>query len=265
MRPLLAMLVFLAPVLASAPAAADDRTVILRDGQLLLAADAGPAPGTDAVIGIEFPVGGPGGGGYLARIRGVMDDPHAAVDPITLYDVEFLDRRTGQWEALCNPGPFGLALAVPVAGNWSRDGRFLPRDDGRFTFSCTSGAHVKCLRMGYAPWMIGPDGESLAPYHQACTRMMRADYCGIGQPFTVAGRTIQIIDRRNASAGGAIERLEAIWGEHGAICVRRPRVPDQFPLKQIHAACPRLADVPAAMCTNDLLKTHPGALLLNQS
>jgi len=154
---------------------------------------------------------------------------------------------------------------VPVPAVWSRDGRYQPLNDGQFTFNCTSGSHVKCLRMGYAPWKTGPGGESLAPFHQACTRMMRADYCGTGQPQTVAGRQIQLFDRRAALPDRLYGRFEAVWGEDGAICLARARVPHQHPLNEVLNACPRLAEIPADQCDPALLQSHPKALFANRS
>jgi len=50
------------------------------------------------------------------------------------------------------------------------------------------------MRSGYKPWKV-VNGQSLWAYHQACTRMMRADYCGDGRPHTREGTPIYIDDR----------------------------------------------------------------------
>jgi len=243
-------------------AAADDLRITADQGTLALTTATGAPRPDSQIIGREILIGTQTQG-YRARIDGIETDPHAA-QPLKLYDVSFLNTKTGMWEPLCNPGPFGLARAVPVSGGWTRDGRFMPASDDRFTFNCTSGAHVKCLRLGYAPWAIGPDGASLTPKHQACTRMMRADYCGTGQPFTVPGRQIQILDRARGLPERLFGRLEAIWGENGAICLARSRVPKEFPLSEILKACPRLAEIPAEQCTAEVLEAHPAAVLGNR-
>jgi hypothetical protein len=41
---------------------------------------------------------------------------------------------------------------------------------------CISGAVGKCARFGYKPWKVLSDGQALSMYHQACVRMLRADY-----------------------------------------------------------------------------------------
>ena len=49
--------------------------------------------------------------------------------------------------------------------------------------------------MGYRPWGKAQKGESLWDYHQACVRMLRADYCGNGKPHTRDGTRIELWDR----------------------------------------------------------------------
>ena len=121
--------------------------------------------------------------------------------------------------------------------------------------------------MGCYPWVETSDGASLTPYHQACVRMMRADYCGDGKPFTVTGKRIQVIDtigerQHSARRYGA---FEAVWGVNGAICVSRARAPDRFSLEQILRACPALRPHTGAHCSEAVLTRHPSALLANWS
>ena len=53
------------------------------------------------------------------------------------------------------------------------------------------GAIAKCVLWGYRPWATY-NGTPLAQYHQACTRMVRADYCGTGTSYTVTGNRISV-------------------------------------------------------------------------
>ena len=235
------------------------------DGKFVLTNNDGVPQPDAALIDKEIIVGTLNAGGYTARINDTVRHAPKGGTPLTLYDVSFFNPSNDTWEPLCNPGPYGLALAVPVPGRWASDGRYAPLPDGKFTFNCSSGAHVKCLRMGYAPWKRGPNGQSLAPYHQACTRMMRADYCGIGVPFTVAGKQILVHDRSKPKPQSSFGRFEAVWGEGGAICVHRARVPDRFPLGTILQACPKLKETAGLTCTETLLHEHPDALLSNRS
>lgn len=51
------------------------------------------------------------------------------------------------------------------------------------------GGIAKCVDMGYKPWTSAAD-----ELHQACVRMVRADFCGDGVPFTVDGTAIDVQD-----------------------------------------------------------------------
>ncbi len=244
---------------------AGERAFRVVESALIAVRADGTVSAPEALIGMALPLGSPENGGYSVRINAIQADPYQPI--LTLYDVSYFNPTTNAWEPLCYPGPHGLALAVPIPGYWRRDGTYQPLPDGQFTFTCTAGAHVKCLRMGYYPWASTPDGASLTPYHQACTRMMRADYCGNGTPFTVAGKRIQVIDTTGRRAP-PLERygaFEAVWGVEGAVCVRRPRVPDQFPLDKVLQVCTSLREHVGKHCNKALLHSHPKALIANWS
>jgi hypothetical protein len=97
------------------------------------------------------------------------------------------------------------------------------------TFACTSGAIGKCIRFGYKPWKTH-QGTSLQPYHAACVRMVRADYCGDGRPHTVDGTWIDIWDglgiQRRDERDDHPEVFEAAWSPAGAAYLNMPRWSD---------------------------------------
>lgn len=97
--------------------------------------------------------------------------------------------------------------------------------DRTVTVACELGAIASCHNWGYAPWTEGTrtaDGQSadMTAVEQTCIRMKTADYCGTGLVHTQYGTQIVVntpIEKvRHLSAQ---PRLEAIWNEHGAICV----------------------------------------------
>lgn len=88
------------------------------------------------------------------------------------------------------------------------------------SFSCRTGAIAKCVTWGYAPWKVGAD------LHQACTRMVRADYCGTGVSFTKDNTLIDVYDTKGIqlpTLGDASLAFEAGWGPNGAVCASRTR------------------------------------------
>ncbi len=226
--------------------------------------DGAGAPIADGALNDrEAIIGDPATGGYRARIVAVVADPFSDGSVRRLYDVRYFHDASGEWRSICAAGPQGLMLAAALPGKWTADGLYQPLSDGAFTFNCSAGAHVKCLRLGYAPWLKDAAGRSLAAKHQACTRMMRADYCGTGRPFTVAGKRIQVLDSNQPSTF-RYGRLEAIWDENGARCLAQVRAPEVHPMQEVLEACPRLA-APTTDCTEERFQADPRAVLANRS
>jgi hypothetical protein len=151
-------------------------------------------------------------------------------DDVSTYQVEF-QTANGIWSPLCHDGGGGAVPAIPLTGRWNygrgvAGGGAHIDDPSSFTFACKGlGAIAKCvLPIGYKPWKTAR-GVSLAPYHDACVRMIRADYCGDGTPWTQDGRKIDLYD------GLGIQRMsrpfwlfEAEWDEGGAVCLSKERV-----------------------------------------
>jgi hypothetical protein len=228
--------------------------VTLADGRLL---------GQPELVGAVLSIGDGVGGHRAVRIDRVLKDAKDPTGEITLYEVSEQDRTTGAWANLCQPDPDGQRLAFPMAGVWAKDGTHLAAPDGRFSITCTGGAQGKCVRFGYKPWRTLADGQSLAPYYQACVRLVRADYCGNGVGHTRNGTPIDIFDRIGIQADEVAPgmTLEAVWGPEGALCVRHPRLPELGGLDRLAAECPRLTpDRLGAACRED----RPG-LLFNRS
>ena len=182
------------------------------------------------------------GGGRVAplRIASVTPDPE---NPTVLrHQFETSDGAEG-WKNACPPNAAGETWGLPVALAEGHPGR-----DGEITVSCISGVVAKCVRWGYPPWSRGPGGEDLAPFHAACVRMARADYCGDDRPHTKDGTSIDNYDDLGIQKRGAADDptyvFEAGWSPQGAVCVAHPRWADQATLQTLHAQCPRLAAIP---------------------
>ncbi|HET7506430.1 MAG TPA: ADYC domain-containing protein [Kofleriaceae bacterium] len=148
-----------------------------------------------------------------------------------LYTLEQLVAETGSWQPACDADADGRRVALPLAATFDEHGDRIV-SSSLFTFGCTTGAIAKCYRWGYRPWVTG--FGDLAAMHWTCTRLARADYCGIGRPHTRQGTTIDVWD--NLPAPGPIQRhegllglppvgmlFEAGWNTGGAVCLSRTR------------------------------------------
>ena len=219
----------------------------------------------DALIGAVLSVDDDAGGRVEMRIDAVVPDPQDPAGEITLYTLS-IHGADGGWHNFCTPGPDGLALGFPVSGTWTSDGvhEHVP---GAFSLTCTSGAIGKCVRMGYHYWRTEENGAPMWELHQACTRMLRADYCGDGRSHTRDGTVVNVYDRFGMQrADQAPARLEATWDANGARCVRRARVPEVATLEEITRACPeRLATRSGQACAAEAPFADPEALIANDS
>jgi ADYC domain len=157
------------------------------------------------------------------RVDAVRED----ADDLLLYTVSY--QTDAGWQPLCadaagNPG--GDAYAIDAVWDYREGvpgGGSSARVPGRFTFACTSDAVGKCVSYGYVPWREkAGTGQTLADHHQACTRMVRADYCGDGSAGTMTGWQINVYDGvgiETDTESGAEWVFEAAWTAGGAACV----------------------------------------------
>jgi hypothetical protein len=189
-------------------------------------------------------------------VASVEEDPDAVGGRVLLH--RFVTRDAdGRVADLCLPDTEGRSLGFPVP-----DGR------GGFDLTCTSGAIAKCIRWGYRPWEEQAGGAPLGALHRACVRMARADYGGDGSANTRDGTPIHICDRfgiRPCRAGAPLA-FEAAWGERGATCVARPRIPELLSLDDLGRRFPHLKEaLGTTVCTEARTARDPAALLYNRS
>lgn len=188
------------------------------------------------------------------RIAAVELDPDDTSKTVWLHTFES-KQADGTWQNLCGPGPDGR-----------RQGFALKTAGGGLDLTCSSGAVGKCVRFGYRPWAIGPDGHSLAPQHAACVRMVRADYGGDGRPWTKDGMSIDVYDPQDIQKPdmSSDQTFEAGWSPEGAVCVRHIRVKENTTLEALEATYPRLKGRTGIICTEEFARQN-GALLFNRS
>jgi hypothetical protein len=195
------------------------------------------------------------------RIDAIERDGSDPAGEIVLYALSEQVTGSGEWRNLCLPDPDGRRLGFPLAGAFTADGRYEPTHGG-ILLTCSGGAEGKCIRFGYKPWGFGPNNVPLAPYYQACVRLVRADYCGDGIGHTRDGTPIDLFDtigiQRDEPAQGMT--FEAAWGVDGAVCVRHTRLPDVLDSAALAERCPRLQHSLGGMCDDAV-----PALLFNRS
>jgi hypothetical protein len=200
---------------------------------------------------------------------------------MVLHQVEvqvFDSANTEHWAPLCGVNQNGDAVpAIALRGEWSLaesssiGGDQVSDSPYRVSFACVNGALGKCaaectdpvlcsiLRvqtaLAYKRW-VAPhyqyvDGtwmwRDYALDHQACTRMIRADYCGDGRAWTANGTQIDVYDRTRINtatkAGTPYWMYEATWNENGAVRISCDRI------KEGPVTCPSTSTAPWALPT----------------
>ena len=177
-----------------------------------------------------------------------IDTMVAGRDDTWFYGVSYLSG--GAWLPLCGTDGDGARItAVALQGSWdngdgTKTGGDHIADPASFTFACRNAALGKCVDWGYRPWATATDSwasppvtVSLADAHQACTRAVRADYCGNGHSFTKNGTPVDIADRYGVLLAETVNvagwKPEAEWKTDGARCIDQERWTDLYNLKGV--------------------------------
>jgi hypothetical protein len=166
------------------------------------------------------------GSTFTSTITNVQTDAQDPSGEILLYTLTAYNPATGTVQNLCNPDHWGGQYATPVYGSWDSTGAHT-QSGSQFMFACTSGVVAKCVRWGYKPWK-SVNGVALADYHQACTRMARADYCGDGVTHTQEGTLIDMYDDLGIEQQAPLDLtspllFEGAWTTRGAYCISKER------------------------------------------
>ncbi len=202
------------------------------------------------------------------QIKDVELDPKDPEKETYLYTVFYLDPTDSQWKNLCKPDAQNVAKAISLSGSWDNTGAYV-ESEGLVTFSCTNGVLAKCVRFGYKPWK-NVEGQSLRDYHQACTRMLRADYCGNGKGHTQEGTPVDVYDALGIQKPTADDGMvfEAAWRPDGATCINRPRWNET--VSKISRDCPeklknRINQGGNCLTAQKARQNWPDSLLFNDS
>jgi hypothetical protein len=184
------------------------------------------------LVGSELQLAHSNGKQYVLRFDDIDVSSSVATGDVLVYQVSVFDPVTGGWSSLCKDGQGQPTGAIALANTWNAGTGARIDAPGSVTLACRGGVLAKCVEMGYRPWATATrcvgstcTQVSLADYHQACTRMARADYCGDGTPHTFNGTPIDVFDRLKTpvqvegTPQFANWDIEAEWGPNGAVCV----------------------------------------------
>jgi len=209
-----------------------------------------------------------------ARLKGRYSDSSEVdirIDDVvhdSFYDVDWSYASVSfnggvTWQPYCKDGE----PVLPVKNRWSATHSRV-NDPNVFTFACDLAALAKCVKWGYNPQRSRQecDGagnckqQQLDDWHEACSRLVTADYCGDGVPHTRNGTPIDIYDNLNIQTrAGTLRGLEADWATDGARCIRQTRWVNATglgnDLAYVTAHCPeRLAINNPVSCGSDPYK-----------
>ncbi len=184
------------------------------------------------------------GGKVELRVDAITPGTGAEQD-VWKYRVSYREPADGLWYPICKNASGQPADAIAVAGRWDYR-QNLPGvggakydDPSTFTFACEGAAIAKCIHIGYKPW-ASVGGVSLAAHHQACTRLIRADYCGDGTSHTVNGQWVNLYDALSVQVDTEGWGLEAEWDTEGARCFtdhNRAQAPVSCPGAPVKPQC----------------------------
>jgi hypothetical protein len=156
--------------------------------------------------------------GKKKRVRFKSAQPLAPGADVWLYDLDIKDGN-GSWRPLCETSGGARTEALLLGNVWDPLTAARVGDDisGLITFACRDAALAKCVECGYAPWRSADD-IALTDHHQACTRPVRADYCGDGTPHTHDGTPVHLTDHLGVQKEDSRSpyAVEAEWGPGGA-------------------------------------------------
>lgn len=98
-------------------------------------------------------------------------------------------------------------------------------DDLWFNIGCAAHALSKLYLTGHTRAAGGDGFMTTTDHRQTMLKMLVADYCGDGIPFTVAGTPLSWHDANSwMTHAPALHSIEARWTPNGASCLEHPRI-----------------------------------------
>ncbi len=173
------------------------------------------------------------GGRYTLRVVSVQDSPlWATVRQVPTYLLQWSVRGTDRWSNVCaKPDKdLGMQAYYSVLFEGDRvhaDSKTIeptPETDW-FNIGCAGSTLAKMYLTGHTYASRAHGLVTTWEQRQTMLKMLSADYCGKGRPFTVAGVPLDWKDDKGwMNYITATSKLEARWTKDGAACLNVPRI-----------------------------------------
>lgn len=192
--------------------------------------------------------------GRALRIEQMVTEAQASGGRIFLYHIVAKSEH-GRWEETCPTSDGTIVLAMPLKNR-----------RGQSRMVCADSAEARCVAFGYHPWEAS-DTVPMDRIHEACVRMLRAEYGGDGQPYTTSGVPVQFYDtfgiRKPPVAKDVV--FEAAWDENGALCIAHVRARELASLTLLEQKYDRLKRWREdTVCAEDVMAKRKTVLLLSR-
>lgn len=190
----------------------------------------------------------------VVRIAAVAPDPKDKTGGLWLHTLE-VRQPDGSWENPCSADLEGKRQGFPLGNS-----------PAGLDFTCTSGAVGHCVRLGYRPWVNGPDGKPMEAANAACSRLVRADYGGDDEVNARREVAVDLADTLGIRSFAADPSLtfEAGWNAEGAVCVHHLRTKGAMSMAELVQRYPKLKGRTGAACTQEFARSK-GAVLFSRS
>lgn len=158
---------------------------------------------------------------------------------VWFYNASFLNPKDQTWSSVCAHPDGTPDKMLPLSGMYWNETTWTRVDEPTAaSLLCHGGVLSKCVDIGYRPWATAKDCDgghskkckdvSLKDHHEACQRMLAADYCGDGKAWTLDGTLLDIFDYLEPPLLAREEKwtFEARWQPTGAMCLSKQRHPE---------------------------------------
>jgi uncharacterized protein YjbI with pentapeptide repeats len=207
-------------------------------------------PWTGSLVGSQWPGTASNGQALTLRIDSATKGTAPNAD-LWFYGISY--QSTGGWTPLCGVDASNVPIAaVSMPGVWDTTATW-SASSTQFTLACRGKSIAKCIELGYKPW------NGYGTHLEACTRLLRADYCGSGVSHTVDGTLLNLYDNIGIQQDTESWTPEAEWSATGARCLHSKAGTRYYidPIKEPHCMPPVVLD----SCGTAF---HTGALLIDE-